>query len=248
MEEVNKNIFLIDVLKKLDFFSTDSSIENSFPEIVFTKNPPENLHPKHYIALEFAEILEADAVYFKYYDDNRFCVPQVYFYDNSNGIYDKTKIAEIHRNVYSSNQVALICVIDKKSISRFDVRKPVKLDNNNEITNDNCLIEKSNLFEELDLLSKYFNAKKLNSGDYWESDEALTHFKNNKSVYEELVKALSLIRKDFHTVFQTFSIFEDAKLANDFADEVLFKCILIKYLEENGLEFAQQFYKDNKIL
>lgn len=248
MEKIQENNFLIDLLKKLDFFSSDSSIENNFPEIVFTKHPPSTLHPKHYIALEFAEILEADAVYFKYYDDNRFCVPQVYFYDNSNGIYDKNKIAEIHRNVYSSNQVALICVIDKKSISRFDVREPVKLDNNNEITNDNCLIEKSNLFEELDLLSKYFNAKKLNSGDYWESDEASTHFKNNKSVYEELVKALSLIRKDFHTVFQTFSIFENAKLANDFADEVLFKCILIKYLEENGLEFAQQFYKDNKIL
>jgi hypothetical protein len=247
MKKVRENEFLVNVLEKLDFFSTDSSIENKFPEIIFTNNPPENLHPKHYIALEFAEILEADAVYFKYYDDNRFCVPQVYFYDNSNEIYDKNKIAEIHRNVYSSNQVALICVIDKKSISRFDVRKPVKLDNNNEITNDNCLIEKSNLFGELDLLSKYFNAKKLNSGDYWESDEASTHFKNNKSVYEELVKALSLIRKNFHAVFQTFSIFENVKLANDFADEVLFKCILIKYLEENGLEFAQQFYIDNKI-
>jgi methylase of polypeptide subunit release factors len=247
MPEVKENHFLIDVLKKLDFFSTDIAIEDSFPEIVFIQNPSENLHPKHYIALEFAEILEADAVYFKYYDDNRFCVPQVYFYDFSNKNVDSERLAQIHRNVYSSSQVPLICVIDKKNIYRFDVRKPVKLDNNNKITNDNCLIEKSNLFEELDFLSKYFNAKKLNSGDYWESDEASTHFKNNKSVYEELVNALSLIRKDFHTVFQTFSIFENAKLANDFADEVLFKCILIKYLEENGLEFAQQFYKDNKI-
>ena len=97
--------FLIDVLKKLEFFSTENSFKNDFPEIVFTKNPPSNLHPKHYIALEFAENLEADAVYFKYYDDNRFCVPQVYFYDNSNGIYDKNKISKIHRNVYSSSQV-----------------------------------------------------------------------------------------------------------------------------------------------
>ena len=234
MEKNQENDFLIDVLKKLDFFSADSSIENNFPEIIFTKNTPSNLHPKHYIALEFAENLEADAVYFKYYDDNRFCVPQVYFYDNSNGIYDKNKIAEIHRNVYSSSQVALICVIDKKSISRFDVRKPVKLDNN-EITNDNCLIEKSNLFEELTLLSKYFNAKNLNSGDYWESNEASTHFKNNKSVYEELVNALSLIRIDFHKVFQKFNEFPDENTAKNFADEILFKFILIKYMEENGL-------------
>lgn len=247
MGKIKENELLIDVLKKLDFFSTDSSIENNFPEIVFTKNTSLNLHPKHYIALEFAENLEADAVYFKYYDDNRFCVPQVYFYDNSNGIYDNNKIAEIHRNVYSSSQVALICVIDKISISLFDTREPIKVIDNNQITNKNSLIEKPYLFEELEILSKYFNAQKLKSGDFWESNEASTHFKNNKSVYELLVNALSVIRKDFHKVFQTFENFSDKKSANDFADEILFKCILIKYLEENGLEFAQQFYKDNKI-
>lgn len=237
----------VNVLKKLDFFNTDLYIQNHFPEIVFTKNTQQNLHPKHYISLEFAENLEADAVFFKYYEDNRFCVPQVYFYDNSNEIYDENKIAEIHRNVYSSSQVALICVIDKIHISLFDTRKPIKVIDNNEISNKDCLITKSDLFQELEILSKYFNAKKLNSGDFWESNEASNHFKNNKSVYEELVNALSIIRKDFHKVFKTFENFQDEKSANDFADEILFKCILIKYLEENGLEFAKQFYKDNNI-
>lgn len=246
MGEIKENDFLIDVLKKLEFFSTENSFKNDFPEIVFTKNPPSNLHPKHYIALEFAENLEADAVYFKYYDDNRFCVPQVYFYDNSNGIYDKNKISKIHRNVYSSSQVPLICIVDKKSVSLFDTREPIEI-LNNQITNKKGLIDKPYLFEELELLSKYFNAKKLNSGDFWESDEASAHFKNNKSVYEALVDALSLIRKDFHKVFQNFKNFENEKSANDFADEILFKCILIKYLEENGLEFAQKFYEDNDI-
>lgn len=243
MGDFKKNDFLIDVLKKLDFFST----ENDFPEIVFVKDPTSNLHPKHYIALEFAEILDADAVYFKYYDDNRFCVPQVYFYDNSNGIYDKNKIAEIHRNVYSSSQVPLICIIDKISLSLFDSRKPIEV-TNEKISNKNCLIEKSDLFDELKLLSKYFNAKKLNSGDFWESNEASTHFKNNKSVYEKLVEALSVIRKNFHQVFENFENFKDNKKeAIDFADEILFKCILIKYLEENELDSAKQFYIDNGI-
>jgi len=246
MEEVRENEFLVGVLKKLDFFSSDTSIKNDFPEVVFTENTPSNLHPKHYIALEFAENLEADAVYFKYYDDNRFCVPQVYFYDNSNGIYDKNKISKIHRNVYSSSQVPLVCIIDKKSVSLFDTREPIEI-LNNQITNKKGLIDKPYLFEELELLSKYFNAKKLNSGDFWESDVASAHFKNNKSVYEALVDALSLIRKDFHKVFQNFENFENEKSANDFADEILFKCILIKYLEENGLEFAQKFYEDNDI-
>lgn len=247
MGKIQENDFLVDVLKKLDFFSTENAIENNFPEIVFTENPPSNLHPKHYIALEFAQILEADAVYFKYYDDNRFCVPQVYFYDNSNGIYDKNKIAEIHRNIYSSNQVPLICIIDKVGISLFDTRKPIEI-TNEKISNQECLIDRIYLFEELGLLSKYFNAKKLNSGDFWESNEASTHFRNNKSVYEKLVEALSVIRKNFHIVFENFEYFKNnKKAATDFADEILFKCILIKYLEENGLEFAKQFYNDNGI-
>lgn len=247
MNKFEENDFLINVLKKLDFFSKDESIENSFPEIVFTNDTPANLHPKHYIALEFAEILGAAAVYFKYYDDNRFCVPQVYFYDNSYGIYDKNKITEIHRNVYSSNQVPLICIIDKVGISLFDTRKPIEI-TNEKISNKECLINKIYLFDELELLSKYFNAKKLNSGDFWESNEASTHFRNNKSVYEKLVEALSVIRKNFHIVFENFEYFKNnKKAATDFADEVLFKCILIKYLEENGLEFAQQFYNDNGI-
>ena len=157
MGEIKENDFLIDVLKKLEFFSTENSFKNDFPEIVFTKNPPSNLHPKHYIALEFAENLEANAVYFKYYDDNRFCVPQVYFYDNSNGIYDKNKISKIHRNVYSSSQVPLICIVDKKSVSLFDTREPIEI-LNNQITNKKGLIDKPYLFEELELLSKYFNS------------------------------------------------------------------------------------------
>ncbi|MCD0464386.1 class I SAM-dependent DNA methyltransferase [Flavobacterium sp. ENC] len=249
MGKVQENEFLVGVLKELEFFSSDSSIENNFPEIVFTKNPPQNLRPKHYIALEFASGLDADAVYFKYYDDNRDSVAQVYFYDNENSKYDKNKIAEIHRNVYSSSQVPLITFIDKNSISLFDTRIPVYVEDQNTITNEKCIIEKSySLENELYILSKYFNAKKLNSGEFWESKEASLHFKNNTSAYEELVNSLSLIRKSFHKVFQDFDNFKDnPKDANDFADEILFKCILIKYLEENGLEDAQEFYKKSDL-
>lgn len=245
MGKVQENEFLVGVLKELDFFSSDTSVENDFPEIVFTKNPPQNLRPKHYIALEFASGLDADAIYFKYYDDNRDSVAQVYFYDNQNFKYDKNKIAEIHRNVYSSSQVPLIAIIDKNSITLFDARIPIDVEDQNTITNEKCIIEKPySLENELSVLSKYFNAKKLNSGDFWESKEASLHFKNNTSAYEELVNSLSLIRRNFHRVFQNFDNFKDnPKDAKDFADEILFKCILIKYLEENGLEDAQEFYK-----
>ncbi|POY39917.1 hypothetical protein C3L50_08790 [Flavobacterium alvei] len=242
MEKVRENEFLVDVLKKLDFFSSDPSIKNDFPEIVFTKNPSSNLHPKHYIALEFAENLEADAVYFKYYDDNRFCVPQVYFYDNSNGIYDKNKIAEIHRNVYSSNQVALIVVVDTVSIQLFDTKESVKLIDN-QISNLNCLIKETpfNVEEKLKILKGFFNAKKLNSGLFWENRDNSKHFLKNTSAYEKLVEILNKIKFGF------IKDFTNKSLKKDFAEDLLFKCILIKYLEENGLEYAQKFYKKNKI-
>lgn len=242
MGKVQENGFLIEVLKKLDFFSSDSSIENNFPEIVFTKHPPSTLHPKHYIALEFAEILEADAVYFKYYDDNRFCVPQVYFYDNSKGIYDKSKIAEIHRNVYSSNQVALIVVVNKISIQLFDTKESVKVIDN-QISNQNCLIKESpfNVEEKLKVLKVFFNAKKLNSGLFWEDKDNSKHFLKNTSAYEKLVEILNKIKFGF------IRDFTNKGLKKDFAEDLLFKCILIKYLEENGLEYAEKFYKKNKI-
>ncbi|SHF84985.1 Type I restriction-modification system, DNA methylase subunit [Flavobacterium fluvii] len=259
MEKIQENELLIEVLKKLDFFSTDSSIENDFPEIVFAKNPPLNLHPKHYIALEFAEILEADAVYFKYYDDNRFCVPQVYFYDNSSGIYDKNKIAEIHRNVYSSCQVNIICFIEKTTLSLFDTRQPIKIkslksksnelfSNEESISNEDCIIEKEFELSDLVPLKKFFSAKKLNTNLFWETDEAAKHFSNNTSAYGELVKALNLIRKSFIEIFKGFEIFkENLDDAESLAQEILFKCILIKYLEENGKTFAEEFYKEKKL-
>ena len=242
MKKVRENEFLVNVLEKLDFFSTDSSIENKFPEIVFTNDPPENLHPKHYIALEFAQILEADAVYFKYYDDNRFCVPQVYFYDNSNEIYDKNKIAEIHRNVYSSNQVALIVVINKISIQLFDTKESVKIIDN-QISNQNCLIKESpfNVEDKLKVLKVFFNAKKLNSGLFWEDKGNSKHFLKNTSAYEKLVEILNKIKFGF------IQDFTNKGLQKDFAEDLLFKCILIKYLEENGLEYAKKFYEKNKI-
>lgn len=249
----------VDVLKKLDFFGDDLYLENNFPEIVFTKNPPTNLHPKHYIALEFAEILDATAVYFKYYDDNRFCVPQVYFYDNSNGIYDKNKIAEIHRNVYSSCQVNIICFIEKTTISLFDTRKAIVVKsiksnsnllftNEEEISNEDCIIEKEFELSDLLPLKKFFSAKKLNTNLFWETNEASIHFLNNTSAYGELVKALNLIRKSFIEIFKGLEIFKD-KLddAESLAQEILFKCILIKYLEENGKNFAEEFYLDKKL-
>lgn len=242
MEFLQDNNLLKNVLEKLDFSITDDSITDNYPEIVFTKNPASNLHPKHYIALEFAEILDADAVYFKYYDDNRFCVPQVYFYDNEINQKSKEEIEEIHKRVYSSCQVPIICFVNDVSIVIRDCREPIKnIKNGNLIDNKKAVFDNV-LFKNLDSLKSYFSSKKLNFGFIWENEKIEKHFTNNQSAYEKLIKVLTKIRHDFIQK----SI--EKNIPKGIAEDLLFKCILIKYLEENGIDtkkrenFAKDFY------
>lgn len=228
------------VLENLEF-SLNAPISQK-PEIVFVSNPQENLHPKHYIALEFAKNLEADAVYFRYYDDNRFCVPQVYFYDNNLTERNTLEIAEIHKKVYSSCQVPLICFINNIEISMFDCRIPVS--GKKIISNKDAFFAGSKI-NNLEKIKEYFSAKKLNYGLFWESEKTSNHFLNNQSAYEKLIDVLTEIRNDF------IKSLDDNKISIDFADDLLFKCILVKYLEENGKDdshdYIREFCKRNKL-
>ena len=241
----DENIFN-EVLEKLDFSISNniSNEESPKPEIVFVSNPPENLHPKHYIALEFAESLEATAVYFRYYEDNRYCVPQVYFYDNNRKNRSNSDISEIHKKVYSSCQVPLICFIDDISITMYDCRIPVK-EIKNGISNKSAIFKKPESIHNLETLKKYFSAKKLNFGFFWENEESENHFLNNKSAYEKLVGVLSDLRKGF------IKNFVKEGISQSFADDLLFKCILIKYLEEQGKtdekDYAKEFYQNKNL-
>lgn len=226
-------------IEKLDFSISDDISQYDKSDIVFLKNIPQNLHPKVSFYLEFAESLEADAVYFRYYDDNRYCVPQVYFYNNTNNCRNSVQIAQIHKRVYSSCQVPAICVIDNEKISLYDERIPVQF-LNDEITNQGALLKEVKLVD-LHILKAFFSAQSLNSGLFWESKEASTHFHNNKSAYEVLLRELIKIRTELKDIIHN-------DLPEDFSDDLLFKCILAKYLEENSKEervnFAEEFYKN----
>ena len=132
-------------------------------------------------------------------------------------------------------------VIDKISIKFFDTKKSIE-ENDNEISNKNCIITESELTQEkLKVLKTFFNAKKLNSGIFWESKEISERFLKNTSAYEKLVDILSKIKIGF------VKEFSKNELKKDFAEDLLFKCILIKYLEENGKEYAEKFYAKNNL-
>ena len=226
-------------LEKLDFSIVKDNSQYYQYDIIFLNNIPNNIHPKISFYLEFAESLEADAVYFRYYDDNRYCIPQVYFYNNTNSSRDKEEIAEIHKKVYSSCQVPAICVIDDKKISLYDERIPVQISNNNKISNRGAILKEVKQ-KDINILKSFFSAQSLNSGLFWESKEASSHFHNNKSAYEVLLKELIKIRIELSNLVSN-------DLPSSFSDDLLFKCILAKYLEENAKEekinFAEEFYK-----
>lgn len=118
--------------------------------------------------MEFTEALDADAIYFRYYDDNRFCTPQIYFYDNVTNSRSKEDIAEIHKKVYSSCQVPAICIIDKKYINIYDIKKLVE-SRKETISNQKALFKRTPL-EDLNILKIYFSAQSLNYEIFWESE------------------------------------------------------------------------------
>ncbi|MEZ4801140.1 MAG: DNA methyltransferase [Gelidibacter sp.] len=227
-------------IEKLDFSIAKDDSEFFQYDIIFLNNIPNHIHPKISFYLEFAESLEADAVYFRYYDDNRYCIPQVYFYDNTDNIRSKEQIAEIHKKVYSSCQVPAICVIDDKKISLYDERIPVKKISKSKISNQGAILKEVKQ-KDIHTLKSFFSAQSLNSGLFWESKEASAHFHNNRSAYEVLLKELIKIRTELNNLVSN-------NISNDFCDDLLFKCILAKYLEENAKEekinFAEEFYKN----
>jgi len=231
------------VLEELDFSIVKDNSQYYQYDIVFLNNIPNNIHPKISFYLEFAASLEADAVYFRYYDDNRYCIPQVYFYDNTNSSRNKEQIAEIHKKVYSSCQVPAICVIDDKKISLYDERIPVQI-SNNKISNRGAILKEVKQ-KDINILKAFFSAQSLNSGLFWESKEASSHFHNNKSAYEVLLRELIKIRTELSNLVSN-------DLSGSFSDDLLFKCILAKYLEENAKEekinFAEEFFKKEGLL
>lgn len=228
-----------DTIEKLDFSIFDNLSGYEKADVIFLSNIPSNIHPKVSFYLEFAEALEADAVYFRYYEDNRYCIPQVYFYDNTSNSRTKEEIAEIHKKVYSSCQVPAICVIDDKKISLYDERIPVKQTSDHKISNQGAILKEVKQ-KDIHILKSFFSAQSLNSGLFWESKEASTHFHNNKSAYEVLLKELIKIRTELNSLISN-------DVSDSFCDDLLFKCILAKYLEENAKEekinFAEEFYK-----
>ena len=87
------------------------------------------------LELENAKKFRADAVFFRYLDNGKSCIPQIYIYDNITNPRGDEDYAIIHRDIWSASEIPLYFVIDRHQLRVFDGRTPVKVEDGRLISN-----------------------------------------------------------------------------------------------------------------
>lgn len=218
--------------------------ETNEDSIVFTselKNSNKNLTPFQILELEKAILFKADAVFFRYFEDNRSPLPQVYIYDNSDNRLNND-YTQIHKELWSSCHIPTFIVIENTKIKFFDSRKPVSAlsDGSGVYTKEIALIDLDDIAQYANVLEKY-NAGKFINGSFWESEEAHQNYLYGKTAYKILIDKLKALRKEYK---------KSSKISAELFDYVIIITTLIKFLEENGIDssgenLASKFFQES---
>lgn len=188
--------------------------------------------PEVLFALETAKKkFNVDAVYFRYFNDGRSAVPQIYIYDNTNNHLTE-KRRDIHIKVWSGCQVPIYIIIDKSVVNVFDAREKATEGKENAA------------FETIKVTGaaiKYFSAESFDDGLFWEEKNNKERFQFEKSAYRDLISGLKKVYSSFQ---------KDSGLDSHIALKLLVQCLLIKYLEERDEEsksgyFANTYFQKN---
>lgn len=236
MEETN---YLRNGLQAIGFQLNEA--ENS--SVLFVselQNPNKNLAPFQILELEKALSFNADAVFFRYFENNRPPLPQVYIYDNSD---NKLNIdySQIHKELWSNCNIPVFIVIENTKIKFFDSRKPVSIQSNGNVyTKEVASIDLNDISQYANILEKY-SAEKFINGSFWESEEAHNNYLYGKTAYNNLIDKLKVLRKDYK---------KSSKISARLFDYVIIISTLIKFLEENGVDsngdnLAGKFFQES---
>ena len=217
--------------------------ETKEDSIVFTselQNSNKNLTPFQILELEKAILFKADAVFFRYFEDNRPPLPQVYIYDNSSNRLNND-YTQIHKELWSSCHIPTFIVIENTKIKFFDSRKPVSILSDGSVyTKEIALIDLDDIAQYATVLEKY-NAEKFKNGSFWESEEAHQNYLYGKTAYNNLIDKLKALRKEYK---------KSSKISTQLFDYVIIITTLIKFLEENGVDssgenLASKFFQES---
>lgn len=214
----------ISILRKFGFKQENNQISSIYYTQNFAKYLDDsNVSPYVIVALDKAKHFYVDAVYFRFFDDERPPIAQIYIYDNISNKRNKGDYQNLHRAIWSSGEIPTFFIIDAMSIQIFDARKPIKIEQNKVLSSPIEIIALQNLNDAVHL----YNADLFNNGTFWESKENKSHFLYNEVASERLIHGLQKVRMD---------LYRTNVLPRDSIDPLLIICILIKYLEENGID------------
>ncbi len=221
-------------------FQTNETKEDSIVFASELQNSNKNLTPFQILELEKAILFKADAVFFRYFEDNRPPLPQVYIYDNSSNRLNND-YTQIHKELWSSCHIPTFIVIENTKIKFFDSRKPVSILSDGSVyTKEIALIDFYDIAQYANVLEKY-NAEKFKNGSFWESEEAHQNYLYGKTAYNNLIDKLIALRKGYR---------KSSNISTQLFDYVIIITTLIKFLEENGVDssgenLASKFFQES---
>lgn len=197
----------------------------------------ENIHeaiasPDILFALETAKNkFDADAVYFRFFQDGRSAVPQLYIFDYTHKYLSTNQRNRIHKNMWNGYQIPAYIIIEKSIVNVYDAREKPNL-------KDNYAKE---IIQKTGEAIKSFNAQSFNDGLFWEEESNKKHFQFEQSAIRDLIRGL----KNVHEGFQ-----KESNLDKHIALKLLVQSLLIKYLEERDEDsksgyFAGTYFKNN---
>ena len=175
--------------------------------------------PDVYLALEQAADFGATAVYFRFYDNAKPPQPQVYIYDRTELKDYPESDADIHHMLWNAGIVPFCFIFKSSKVLVYNCSKKPSYDELGVFTTDeHGLI---NLLDEAQKELEIYNAKKFDSGLFWES-EAGKKFDFNQGAYQQLLDQL----KNVKSIIISRVGNEHASLVK----RLLMMLILIKYL------------------
>ncbi|MBK7214559.1 MAG: N-6 DNA methylase [Bacteroidales bacterium] len=192
-----------------NFEKIDSKIAS--PEILFSLETAKNK-------------FNADAVYFRYFQDGRSAVPQLYLFDFTQKHLSNEEKNRIHIQMWNGYQVPIYIIIEKSSVSVFDSRK--KPDDKREVF-------AKEIITYIGEAIKNFQAKSFDDGLFWDEQEYKNDFKFDQSATKDLIRGL----KNVYIKFQ-----KQSGLNRHVALKLLVQSLLIKYLEERDEKSASGYF------
>jgi hypothetical protein len=220
---IDLNFSLLDDNKKSGVLLTNNfeNLDSDFasPDILFALETAKNK-------------FQADAVYFRHFQDGRAYVPQLYLFDYTHKKISHEDKNKIHIQMWNGYQVPAYIIIEHSTVSIFDSRKRPKEEKNSYA---------KEILTRTGEAIKDFNAKDFDSGIFWDEQNEKKDFQFEQSATRDLIRGLK-------EVFRSF--LDESGLNRHVALKLLVQSLLIKYLEERDVKsasgyFAGTYFKKN---